>query len=210
MCYTWSLEEGRGGGDLLAIDVCPRGTAEQILESCSSFPVHCGAFILLLFATPTGSPFSKLCILSAQNAFWTLDQQVKPESQMFVSIFNLFIFIGLFVEKCLNWQFILIYCFPIPLFFRSVQFSSVAQSCLTLCDPLNRSTPGLPVHHQLPETTQTHVHRVDDAIQPSHPLLSPFPPALDLSQHQGLFKGVSSSHQVAKVLEFQLQHQSFQ
>ena len=71
------------------------------------------------------------------------------------------------------------------------------------------STPGLPVHHQLPESTQTHVHWFGDAIQPSHPLSSPSPPALNLSQHQGLFKWVSSSHQVAKVLEFQLQHQSF-
>ena len=92
----------------------------------------------------------------------------------------------------------------------SIQFSSVAQSCPTLCDPMNRSTPGLPVHHQLPESTQTHVHWVSDAIQPSHPLSSPSPPALNLSQHQGLFKWVSSSHQVAKILEFQLQHQSFQ
>ena len=93
---------------------------------------------------------------------------------------------------------------------QSVQFSSVAQSCPTLCDPMNRSTPGLPVHHQLPEFTQTHVHRVGDAIQPSPPLSSPSPPALNLSQHQGLFKWVSSSHQGAKVLEFQPQHQSFQ
>ena len=68
------------------------------------------------------------------------------------------------------------------------QFSSVAQLCPTLCDPMNRSTPGHPVHHQLPEFTQTHVHRVSDAIQPSHPLLSPSPPAFNLSQHQGLFK----------------------
>ena len=81
--------------------------------------------------------------------------------------------------------------------------SSVAQLCPTLCDPMNHSMPGLPVHHQLPESTQTHVHRVGDAIRPSHPLSSP-PPALNLSQHQGLFKRVSSSHQVAKVLEFQL------
>ena len=84
------------------------------------------------------------------------------------------------------------------------QFSSVAQSCPTLCDPMNRSTPGLPVHHQLPESTQTHVHRVSDAIQPSHPLSSPFPPAPNLSQHQSLFQCVNSSHEVAKVLEFQL------
>jgi len=77
--------------------------------------------------------------------------------------------------------------------FSSVQFSSVAQSCPTLCDTMNRSTPGLPVHHQLPESTQTHVHWVGDAIQPSCPLSSPSPPALNLSQHQGLFKWVSSS-----------------
>ena len=94
-----------------------------------------------------------------------------------------------------------------PLF---LTVSSVAQLCLTLCDPMNNSTPVLPVHHQLPESTQTRVHWVGDAIQPSHPLSSPSPPALNLSQHQGLFNWVSSSHQVAKVLEFHLQHQSFQ
>ena len=76
-------------------------------------------------------------------------------------------------------------------FWPQVQFSSVTELCLTLCDPMNRSTLGLPVHHQLPESTQTHVHWVSDAIQPSHPLLSPSPPALDLSQHQGLFKWVA-------------------
>ena len=86
----------------------------------------------------------------------------------------------------------------------SVQFSSVAQSCLTLCDPMNHSIPGLPVHHQLPEFTQTHVHRVSDAIQPSYPLLSPSPPAPNPSQHQSLFQWVNSSHEVAKVLEFRL------
>ena len=82
------------------------------------------------------------------------------------------------------------------------QFSSIAQSCPTLWDPMDCSTPGLPVHHQLPEFTQTHVHWVSDAIQ----LSSPSPPAFSLFQHQGLFKWVSSLHQVAKVLEFQLQH----
>ena len=86
----------------------------------------------------------------------------------------------------------------------SVQFSPVALSCLTLCDSMNRSTPGLPVHHHLPEFTQTHVHRVHDAIQPSHPRSSPSPPALNPSQHQSLFQWVNSSHEVAKVLEFQL------
>ena len=89
-----------------------------------------------------------------------------------------------------------------------VQFSSITQSCPTLCDPMDCSMPGLPVYHQLQEFTQAHVHWVGDAIQPSHPLSSPSPPALNLSQHQGLFKWVSSSHQVAKVLG--LQHQSFQ
>ena len=86
----------------------------------------------------------------------------------------------------------------------TVQFSSVAQSCPTLCDPMNRSTPGLLVHHQRPEFTQTHIHRVSDAIQPSHPLSSPSPPAPNPSQHQSLFQWVNSSHDVAKVLEFQL------
>ena len=89
----------------------------------------------------------------------------------------------------------------------SVQFSSVTQSCQTLFDPMNHSMPGLPVHHQLPEFTQTHVHHVGDAIQPSHPLSSPSPPTFNLSQHQGLFQWVGSSHQVAKVLDVQLQHQ---
>ena len=88
--------------------------------------------------------------------------------------------------------------------FVSFQFSPVAQLCLTLCDPMNHSTPGLPVHHQLPEFIQTHVHQVGDAIQPSHPLSSPSPPASNPSQHQSLFQWVNSSHEVAKILEFQL------
>ena len=106
----------------------------------------------------------------------------------------------------------------------SVQFSSVTLSCLTLLDPMNHSAPGLPVYHQLPEFTQTHLHWVGDAIQPSHPLSSPSPPAFNLSQHQGLFQWVSSLHlyfavkfsamsqffTLAKVLELQLLHQSFQ
>ena len=82
----------------------------------------------------------------------------------------------------------------------NLQFSSVAQSCPTLWDPMNRSTPGLPVHHQLPEFTQTHAHRVSDANQPFHLLSFPSPPAPNPSQHQGLFQWVNSSHEVAKVL----------
>ena len=92
----------------------------------------------------------------------------------------------------------------------SLQFSSFTESCPTLCNPKHPSTPGLPVHHKLLESTKTHVHWVGDAIQPSYPLFSPSPPVLNLSQNQSLFKWVSSSHQATKVLEFQLQHQSFQ
>ena len=88
--------------------------------------------------------------------------------------------------------------------------NSIAHFCLTLWDPMDCSMPGLPVHHQLPEFSQTHVHWVGDAIQPSHLLLPPSPPAFNLFQHQGLFQWVSSSHQVAKVLELQLWYQSFQ
>ena len=94
--------------------------------------------------------------------------------------------------------------------YKQLQFSSVVWSCPTLCDPMDCSTPGLPVHYQLLEFAQPHVHWVDDAIQPSHPLSSPSPFAFNLPQHQALFQWVGSSHQVAKVLEFQLQHQSFQ
>ena len=94
--------------------------------------------------------------------------------------------------------------------FTRDSLSSVVQSCLTLCNPMDYSTVGLPVHHQLPEPIQTNVHRVGDTIQPSHPLSAPSPSAFNLSQHQDLFQSVSSLHQGAKVLEFQLQHQSFQ
>ena len=93
----------------------------------------------------------------------------------------------------------------------SVQFSSVTQSCPTLCNPMNHSTPGLPVHHQLLEFTQTHVHWVSDAIQPSPPLSSRSPPASNPSQHQSLFQWVNSPHEVAKVLlTFALLHSVLQ
>ena len=105
--------------------------------------------------------------------------------------------------------YIFIYLKDSIIFKGTVQFSSVTQSCPTLCDPTEFSTPGFPVLHQLLELAQTHVHRVSDASQPSR-LLSPSPPAFNLSQHQGLFQWVRISHQVAKVLELQLQHQSFQ
>ena len=94
--------------------------------------------------------------------------------------------------------------------FSSVQVRSVTQLCLILCDLMACSMPGFSVHHQLPELAQTHVHCVSDAIQSSHSLSSPSPPAFNLAQHDGLFHWVSSLHQVAKVLELQLQHQPFQ
>ena len=103
------------------------------------------------------------------------------------------------------WRFLTKWKIEVP----SVQFSSVPQSCLTLCNPMGCSTTGILVHQPL-ELAQTHVHRVDDAIQPSHPLSSPSPPAFNLCQHQGLFQWVSSLNQVAKVLALQLQPQSFQ
>ena len=95
-------------------------------------------------------------------------------------------------------------------FSSSVHFSSVTQLCPTLCNPMDCSMPAFPVHHQLLNPTQTHVYWVSDAIQPLHPLLSPSPPPFNLSQNQGLFKWVNSLQQVAKILEFQIQHQSFQ
>ena len=94
--------------------------------------------------------------------------------------------------------------------FSSDLLNSVTQSCPILCDHMDCSIPGFPVHHQLLEPAQTHVFWVSDAIQSSHPLFSPSPPTFSLSQHQGLFQWVSSSHQVAKILEVQLQNQTFQ
>ena len=99
---------------------------------------------------------------------------------------------------------------PLQPLFIPIQFNSAAQSCPTLCNLIDFSTPGFPFHHQLLEVTQIHVHWVGDAIQPSHPLSSPSSPMFNLSQHQGLFKWVSSLHEGTKVLEFQLQHQSSQ
>ena len=151
----------------------------------------------------------------------------SPNSLIFYQISNFFTLVFLFPEVILLYYYST-FCPQSPFWpegldtdrsglgfqqnnlLASVQFSSVAQSCPTLCNPMDCSTPGLPVHQQLPESTQTHVHWIMDAIQPSHPLLSPSPPAFSLSQRQGLFQWVSSLYQVAKGLEFQLQLQSFQ
>ena len=125
---------------------------------------------------------------------------IKLHWLFFQNILSLFHWIVSLAVSSIHWSFI-----PSV----SVQFSLVALSCLTL-RPHGLCMPGLPVHHQLLEFIQTHIHWVSDAIQPSHPLSSPSPPAFNLSQHQGPFRWISSSHQVAKVLEFQPQHLSFQ
>ena len=107
------------------------------------------------------------------HASWWKNQNIKKKKKKRIDTLMKWLFVPVsFVVVC----------------YSMVQFSSVTQSCLTLCNPMNCSMPGLPVHHQLPEFTQTHVHQVGDAIQPSHPLSSPSPPALNLSQHQGLFQ----------------------
>ena len=124
--------------------------------------------------------------LSFQLFPWLLYTHMYPYSYIYIKLFSILIFI-----------------FP-------VQFSSVTQSCLILCDPMVCSMPCFTVHHQLPELAQTCLHWVSDAIHPSHPLSSPSSPAFNLPQHQDFFQWVSSSHQVAKVLEIRLQHQSFQ
>ena len=129
--------------------------------------------------------FSTLNVLSCLSGLWSFCWK------------NLLIVLWVFL---VNKKLFFSYYSLESLFYPSVQFSLSVVS--DLCDPMNRNMPGLAVHHQLPESTQTHVHWVSDTIQPSHPLPSPSPPALNLSQHQGLFKWVSSSHQVAKVLEF--------
>ena len=114
-----------------------------------------------------------------------------------LSYMDIFVSLKVWIQKWVN---------EVTELLTETQFSSVTRSCPALCNPVDCSTLGFPVLHQLPELTQTHVHGVGDAIQPSHPLSSPSPPSFNLSQHQGLFKWVSSSHQVAKGLEFQLQH----
>ena len=159
----------------------------RLFKSGSFFGVFLVTFWTVAHQTPLFMEFSRLeywagCHLLLQGIFLT--QGSNP--------------------CLLNWQ--------VDTLLTSGRYSSVAPSCPTLCNRMDCNMPVLPVHHQFPELTQTHVHWVGDAIQPSHPLSFLSPPALALnhSQHQGLFKWVRSSHQVAKVLQFQLQHQSFQ
>ena len=135
---------------------------------------------------------------------------VQHSQPHMITIKTIDLTIQTFVDKMIFLLFNTLSSFVIAFLPRSssVQFSSVIQSWPTFCDPMNRRMPGLPVHHKLLEFTQTHAHRVSDAIQPSHPLSSPSPPAPNPSQHQGLFQLVNALHEAAKVLELQLQHQS--
>ena len=173
----------------------------------TSFISDTGNLCLLFFFVSLARGLSILLIFSRSsflNWFFKLFLFSVLFILFFISFFSLFA-LGLFCSsfpsfftcefRLLNWD------------FSFLQFSSVAQSCLTLWDPMDCSMPGFPVQHQLPELAQTHVHWVGDAIQPSHPLSSPSPSAFNLSQHRGLFQWVSSLHHVAKVLELQLQHQ---
>ena len=157
--------------------------------------------------------------LSAGSFPWDLSSLILSSLKILYSFFLIFLLFGwwtsIFWFSYSLFSFLL-FCsiFPghILNFIKhcSVQFSSITQLNPTLCHPMDCSKPGSLVHHQLPELAQTHVHRVGDAIQPSHPVSSPSPPAFNLSQHQGLFQWIGSSHQVAKVLEFQVQNQYFQ
>ena len=125
-----------------------------------------------------------------------LAKRIPPSSNLYCVVYKAFsVLIACGYKTIIQRSYICVYF----VFQTSPQFSSVAQSCPTLCEPMNRSTPGLPVHHQLPEFIQTHVHQVSDAIQPSHPLSSPSPLAPNPSQHQSLFQWVNSSHEVAMV-----------
>ena len=135
-------------------------------------------------------------------SLWLLS--LLPPSSKVYSCFRVLVFLYFRMWRTVWWLSMKMLISHIGHCFSSVQFISTAQSCPILWNPMNCSTPGFPVHHQLLEFTQTHVHIVSDAIQQSHPLSSPFPPAPNPSQHQSLFQWVNSSHEVVKVLEFQL------
>ena len=188
----------------------PWPTAKTILTDWTTF------WTWILHLRFSNLPLSEHRIESSpMGSFWTIpcwDTSVKNGSQLASGLLRWNGALENTTSLSTAWNFspnVVIRKYYTPCL-SETSVSSVTQSCLTLCDPMNCSTPGFLVYHQLLEFTQTHVHWVRDAIQPSHPLSSPSPPAFNLSQHQGLFQGVSSLHQEAKVLEFQLQHQSFQ
>ena len=161
--------------DLLAV----QGTLKSLLQHHSSKPsmLWCSAFLIYQLSHPCMTTGKTIALMR-----WTIVGKVM--SLLYNMLSSLVItFLPRSKHLLISWL-----QSPSTVIFSSVQFSSVTQSCPTLCDPMNRSTPGLPVHHQLPEFTQTHVHRVSDAFQPSHPLSSPSPPAPNPSQHHSLFQ----------------------
>ena len=166
------------------------------------FPVHQARALVSCIQPGLVICFTLDNIHASMLFSWNIPPLPSPteSKSLFCTSVSLFMFFFFLVftcmSSCISWY--------------SVQFSLVAQSCQTFWDPINCSMPGLPVRQQLLEFTQTHIHRVGDAIQPSHLLSSPSPPASNPSQQQGLLQRVNSSNEVAKVLEFQLQHQSFQ
>ena len=163
----------------------------------------CASNALTILRFSEVAPYKLTCFLPI-GTLWINISSVLLSHLQFLHPYSIFINIGPGFQ--LSATFIIKKIFaPCMLF----QFSSVVQLCPTLCKPMDCSKPGLPVHHQLLEFTQTHVHWISDAIQPSHPLSTPSLPTFNLSQHQGLFQCIGSSHQVVKVSEFQLQHQSF-
>ena len=185
------------------------GSGNPLQYSCLGNPLDRGAWqAAVRRATRVGQDWSDLACFVSRSIFdLPLFLVESLESFIFFFFFLHFPSTNNFSLKALT----VLCTYPVVNFFSTMQISSVQPlSCVRLCYTMDCSMPGLPVHHHFPELTQTPVHRVGDAIQPSHPPSSPSPPAINLSQHQGLFKWVSSSHKVAKGLEFQLQHQSFQ
>ena len=146
--------------------------------------------------------WTTICFLLFENFFWRVAEQIERNGKEINCTEEKVLWTFFFLYKCCNRKWVVnkYQILKKQVQIEPVQFSSVTQSYLTLCNPMDCSTPGFPVHHQRPELAQTQVHWVSNAIQPSHPLSSLSPPALNLSQHQDLFQWVSSSHQVAKVL----------
>ena len=164
-------------------------------------PSHIEKQTLISFYGSKGKMWQKIC--SIQFSSKDMNPTVLKHI-VYSTLYMLLIKTKCSTSKAFDYTtIVIVICYIIIINIKG-SISSVAQFCPTLCNPMNRSTPGLSVHHQLPEFTQTHVHWVTDTIQPSHPLSSPSPPAPNPSQHQSLFQWVNSSNEVAKVLEFQL------
>ena len=179
----------------------PKTLVDAVSHSSQKAVVSCDTIKLQYSHCKT----TKFCIQDQQplrisgESWKKLEKKLLPRCKCLVQRTQTCSFVWVILFTLMRWS-----SYPF------IQFSSVTQSCPTLCNLMDYSMPGFPVHHQLPKPTQIHVHWIGDAFQPSRPLSSPSPPTFNLSQNQDLFKWVSSSHQVAKVLELQLQHQTFQ